>query len=50
MRRFFAVFDDAPPALRAKIVALYVVLIAVREPCSGFASATYRGKMTPPTR
>jgi nickel/cobalt transporter (NiCoT) family protein len=42
IRRFLATFDDAPPALRAKIVALYVVLIAINLAVWAWAFIAFR--------
>ena len=40
--RFLAVFDDAPPALRAKIVALYAVLIVANLAVWAWALIAFR--------
>jgi high-affinity nickel-transport protein len=42
MRRFLAAFDDAPPALRAKIVVLFAALIAVNLAVWGWALLAFR--------
>ena len=40
--RFIRIFDDAPPALRAKIVALYFVVIAVNLAAWAWALIAFR--------
>jgi nickel/cobalt transporter (NiCoT) family protein len=40
--RFFRIFDDAPPALKGKVIALYAVLIAVNIGVWAWAWAAFR--------
>jgi nickel/cobalt transporter (NiCoT) family protein len=42
MRRFLAIFDDAPPALRGKIVAIYALLIVLNLAVWAWALIAFR--------